>query len=216
MAHHGNINMQELALIKPAPKIPTNSFLSHMDTGFVDVYGNPLTTTGSPVLSTTTKKFGAASMQWNANATSTITNGISLPTDFTIDFWGYKTANAASYYLAAYCLTPNTQFVLDRSAAGSIGIYYDGTWRASAGGLFTTNQWNHFAWVRKDKTLMAFINGVMRLNATVTNLLSLKINHLIGAPSYSFGFVGYVDEVAIAPRAKWTADFTPPTEAYTA
>ena len=65
--------------------------------------------------------------------------------------------------------------------------------------------------------LYAFENGVKKLEITISNTITMKDDMYIGyraTSGSSGGFVGYLDEIRVSNIARWTTDFTPPTEPY--
>ena len=68
--------------------------------------------------------------------------------------------------------------------------------------------------VRSGSTFYAFENGVCKGSANSSAAFAFTKPINIG---YYLGgcFSGYMDEIRISDVARWTADFTPPQEAYT-
>jgi hypothetical protein len=143
--------------------------------------------------------------------------------DFTVDFWArtrhpstqgviwsQKTDNDNMVYFRRSDSATNTyQFVMRTGGADTIDL-------SAAAGL----GWNHWAIVRNDNTWYLFCNGVSKDTATnatdypdLTGVMYLGSGN-IGGTDYRFN--GYIDEFRVSKGvARWTSDFTVPTEAYT-
>lgn len=70
---------------------------------------------------------------------------------------------------------------------------------------FINNAWTHYALVRKNGVFYWFVNGT--LISTVASNLSIDSKTMTLSGSY-------FDEWCVTKRAKWTTNFTPPTEPY--
>ena len=75
----------------------------------------------------------------------------------------------------------------------------------------STNTWHHLAVVKKDNLINVYIDGIAKVTnvpwAYVPN--SAWTNSAIGSYNY-----GYIDEFRFSNKARWTSNFTPPTEPY--
>lgn len=75
----------------------------------------------------------------------------------------------------------------------------------------STNTWHHLAVVKKDNSINVYIDGIAKVTnvpwAYVPN--SAWTNSAIGSYNY-----GYIDEFRFSNKARWTSNFTPPTEPY--
>ena len=87
---------------------------------------------------------------------------------------------------------------------------------------FSANTWYHLAVVRNGATITIYINGTADSNTlnygASTPVFASTTKLLIGAQSNSSGtryyFDGYIDELRISRTARYTEDFTPPTEPF--
>ena len=191
-------------------------------------------TTGAGAITTATaqKKFGSASIYFNAAQGGTY---LSIPddpilrlglNDFTIDFWVYRTANG------------NVAFVIskrDRSGMnqGDFEIYADvvsdgkpciRTYTNLSGNLYsyfstalTLSAWNHVAFTRSGTTWRGFLNGTKVLEFTATYDINTPDPIYIGSTSDGSGAntTQYVDELRVLNGyCVWTSDFTPPGAPY--
>lgn len=187
-----------------------------------------LTFGGSISLSTSSPKFGTASLFNNGGNAGVYLNSSTSPFvigtgDFTIDCW-FKWASGqqnivdfrgasesfSSARPAFYC-----------SETGIIRYYVNGANRISSTGSVSAGVWTHIALVRASGTTRMFIDGVLQGTwADSTNYGVGSNRPIIGYgqnnSSSSTDFLnGYIDEMRIVVGgAEWTADFSPPTGPY--
>lgn len=200
--------------------------LAHMDgvnasTTFVDVKGKTITASGNAQISTAQSKFGGASAYFDG--TGDYLN-VSAHADFgfstgawTAECWFYSTK--ASWAAAASSLMD----FRESTGNGLLYVQTDGViayWNDSVNYACTTamslNAWHHVAVSYDGTTLKIFVNGVQE-NSTAAALdfstaRPLRIGATISASDF---FQGYIDDLRITKGvARYTATFTPPTEAY--
>lgn len=192
---------------------------------------SPIITMGGVTRSTALSKYGAGSLLFPGTTSDylTIPNGtnslLDLSGDFTIEFWFY-TSQSTRMAMLAY------------SSDYSFGIdyHYNGTrniniWASSSGGSWNMihadgggagigtistilNSWNHVAVVKSGTNFKTFINGVMDRNITVSGTIfttnrSFRIG-LWGTGTMPFN--GYIDDFRFTKYARYSSNFTPPTE----
>ena len=138
--------------------------------------------------------------------------------NFTIDFRVRISNNSVfSPFIGASDQTE--QIGWNNTGAGSnrLYIYNEPTnYVATTTSTITNNTWYHVAFVRADGVLYIFLDGVLQ-GSGVTMNTSFDLNGFnIGALGSNY-FSGYMDEFHIEKGvARWTSNFTPPTEAYSA
>lgn len=173
------------------------------------------------VISTNQSKFGGKSMYFNGTA-RLYTNGNPFNFgigDFTVDFWVYKIQGSGGFYVSpgvtgGLMIGPNSG---NNLAVGREAVAWDTNF-SNIGA--TDNTWNHIALVRSSGTLMLFVNGKLVGSAANTMVYNMNGGSLsIGIQSKemygtAYSFVGYIDEYRISNVARWTSNFTPPTEPY--
>ena len=141
--------------------------------------------------------------------------------DFTIDWWEYPTST-----------TSYTRFHTIKGTDTGLLLGYNGTlmycgatnsgWSMFNGvTAFSTtpNEWTHWAFVRYGDTFTTYRNGVQFWTGTNSNAVWYN-----PAQEWELGayrnkenpFIGYIQEFRISKVARWTSNFTPPTEPYTA
>ena len=89
-------------------------------------------------------------------------------------------------------------------------------------GNITPNVWSHVAISRsEDGTLRGFVNGVLiqtRPNSLVRSLVgtSVQIVTFGGQSGYGINFSGYIDEVRVTKKCRYTANFSVPNSSFPA
>jgi hypothetical protein len=207
--------------------------LMHFDgtdgsTTFTDEYGHTVTPSGNAQIDTAQSKFGGASGLFDGTG-----DYLSIPTstewdfgtgDFTIEMW-VRLASVTGSHRVIW---------RDNGAnATSIGLFQNGAdlefysssdgsaWNICNGlsfGTFSINTFYFIAVTRSGTTFRTFKDGVLA-NST-TSSASLYVNSgalLVGAfNSGSQGYNGHIDDLRITKgTARYTANFTPPSAAFT-
>lgn len=198
-------------------------------TSFTDSSGVPktVTTVGDAKVSTSVTKFGGGSLQLDGNDYLSVPSSSDFnfgTENFTIEAWIYPTSSAARTIMSKW------------TAAGSL-VWYLGGGGTSMGFYFSTagnntvytipltswpalNEWMHIAVCRDGASIRMFINGVQYGSTYTTGASTALFNGTgvvtIGDDGGSNpGFIGYMEEVRITKGiARYTADFTPPTEPF--
>jgi hypothetical protein len=177
-----------------------------------------------PEISNSEKAFGSSSLYFgDAGANFYAANdAFDLAGDFTIEGWIYHTS-----------LSSNTRAIM--SFGGDVLEIFD-NWSLVLSGRFTVRDgagnetthpnyfvagaWQHWAVVRKDGVVTLFLQGV-KSPYTPLNLpgvISPQFGYInVGARGQLFGnnfYNGYMDEIRISRRARYTADFQVQTKAF--
>lgn len=195
--------------------------LMHLDTDFSDSSGRHSPVVENISTSTTQPKFGAGSAYFPPNpAVNTdvyINDNLSDLTcagDFTIDMWFYPTA-----YSWGTCLFNGFDgaiILYGAAGASTLNVYAGGAAITGTTSL-SLNTWYHVALVRSGSSVKMYINGVQdgstwTTSATFTTASIFRFGVNPGGQSTG----GYIDEIRVVNGlAAWTANFTPPTSAYT-
>lgn len=167
----------------------------------------------------TYKKFGTASAYFNRQRVVTTDNLTPLNFGsgaYTVDFWFYKLNNRYAY-MWAFGSGSNNRIYGSQSGAGNTI-----SWSQEYGGSITWTLtipagWNHYAFVCDGSLWKFFFNGVQQ-SGTLTRIAlpqaptEFAFGH--NADTGTAGFDGYIDEFRISNIARWSSDFTPPTQAY--
>jgi len=144
--------------------------------------------------------------------------------DFTIDLW-IRAASLGTYrdIVGRRNLSANNTPFLIQHGHSSERIHFgyadtNGSWVFSNKhiGDITVNTWHHIAVVRSGSNWYTFLDGVAGDTWTDgSTSLWLNSEDLYVGGTSTAQFHGYIDELRISKGiARWTENFTPPTEAY--
>jgi len=151
--------------------------------------------------------------------------------DFTIDFWIKRFVNNYTRHVWAQYIDGSNQIRLYINSTTNKLIFYVGYagtpiayFESNSAVLSATDlDWHHFALVRSGISpgcLKAYKDGILIPITTTNDLANNSMPNLasvarIGSRSGPDYFSGYLDELRISKGiARWTTNFTPPTEAY--
>jgi hypothetical protein len=220
------------AILTAPPTNITNTqlLLNYTNAGIYDSAAkNVLETVGNAQVSTTQSKWGTTSLYCPA------TNGnyfISPPNqpnllfgtgNFTVEAWIYPTAftNTATGLIGYGLSGGYVDWNLEISTSGAV-LYID-----NDGGRFTsssnlsTNVWTHIAIARTNTAVTMYFNGTsVGSYSTINNISgsSTSARLYVGTGAQQPGsrqFIGYIDDPRITKGyARYTANFTAPTEAF--
>lgn len=187
-----------------------------------------MTAQGDAQLTTAEKVFGSASMTFDGagDYVDTPDNAdLALGAlDFTIDLRFRITGGSGTRRIAGHMATTaaaDISFHITLGSTSTIGLNVSNgsTVTACLGTTsLSTNTWYHFAGVRFGNILKVFIDGVQEGTDTAFSGTVPHAGHLaVGRRGdiNSNYFTGLVDEFRVSiGAARWTANFTPPTQAY--
>lgn len=196
-------------------------------TTFTEVMGHTITASGNVQIDTAQSKFGGASALFDGSgdylSTPSSTDWDFGSGDFTIEGWVYVSASTTNANLISRrsgtdwapfsLLIVSNKFNFRASTSGS-------SWAVDITGNNTINDstWHHFAFVRSGSSFKMYVDGVAQTatGSTASALMSSSQAIYIGANSDSTAFFnGWMDEIRITKGvARYTANFTPPTEAF--
>ena len=219
----------------PLTKITnTKLLLNFTQASIIDQTGkNNIRANQSMGLNTSVKKFGTASLLFDGTV-----DFLELPaqpsldfgtSDFTIEFF-FNSDNVTSlralissykYYVAGN----NGNWLLRITNNTTITwASYDGTGTENLKNFtvptMSTGTWYHLALVRSGSNLNLYFNGTVSSSGALTeqkNLLDGGVNGiLIGYANLAANndYDGYMDEIRITKKARYTSNFTAPTEAF--
>ncbi len=107
-----------------------------------------------------------------------------------------------------------------------IRVYHSYTTKVEVTGTtyIDPSVWTHIAMVRDGSSIKTYVNGVLDINEPFSNLLVLNsattYDVYVGAKKYASTtdgyYTGFIDELRVSKGiARWTSNFTPPTQPYT-
>ena len=189
-----------------------NSYtLLHFDNDYVDEFGKTFTQQTFSEF-TDDSKFGGKAIKFSAN--NIIYSSVDLiynKEDVTVDFWQKCDATqpqANPTFFSSYDGTiklTNTHFSTDAT-------YKD----ENKFDPLMDGNWHHIALVRKDGVFYLYKDGHLVKTIDSAKDLNFRVSCIGASVSGTVGtyIKGIMDEFSVVPYAKWTSDFTPPTEAY--
>jgi len=211
----------------------TSLLLSGTNAGIYDnAMENDVTTVGSTQVSTSVVKYGTGSMKFNGT-----TDYLTIPytpqynfgtSNWTVECW----VNATSLSGGTICALNdfnNGGYASIRPQINTDGSMYllcasaNPGWintSTTATGLISTGTWYHIAAVRNGSTFTLYINGTSQLTYTSSSALFSTgtyshIGCVFSGSSASGFFTGYIDDFRVTNGvARYTANFTPPTQAF--
>lgn len=219
-----------VAAITPTEAYPTT--LIHFDEGtnetsIKEESGKAWDVSLDAVLWTQEKKFGRSSLYLDGTGAYaeavTQSQDYDLGTgDFTIEWWEYRfNADSGEAIIVRAKDTTYSPFVLGYSDGTSARVYMSSngsSWDIANSrflGVIPTNAWTHYAVCRSGTTFFAFQNGVIQDTWTSAAALGSTTDFLAIGKYVSAYATVLVDEFRmIKGEAKYTAPFTPPTEAF--
>ena len=191
---------------------------------------NDLETVGNAQISTSVVKFGTGSISipgGGANAFIPSSPNLDMGTGaFTVECWVNSTSIAAAY--------PTFISSVTGWSAGSSGHRFNNSGAANkftfhlngagdpfltSGNTFSFGVWYHYALTRSGNTWRMFINGNLEASGTY----SAAFNQALGGIRLGYAqwdgangyYNGYIDDLRITKGyARYTANFTPPTQAF--
>lgn len=191
------------------------------------VYQGTLTPAGNTQVVATPSVFGGGSAYFDGNGdyiASAIDSLYTLGTgDFTIEGWIYPiTYGGGGFSNLAGCIfsllnisgwISTTGNLIALNENGAIVI-------ATSTGTVPLNAWTFFTFVRKSGVLSIYINGTLDVSATFTTDITFQ-TVILGSndartPTSFLKYYGYMNDIRISRRARYTASFTPPTALFPA
>ena len=201
-------------------------------TTFTDSTFSPKTVTvvGNTHTDTAVKKFGTASAEFDGTtdklSVASTADFNPFGVDFTVDFWlnvdsfahtydwliGNSQANYSGWDIQLEQGGGKINFLVGNGSSWEIN-----TVASATGYAISTDTWYHIAVVKNGTLWVMYVDGTSRASGSaVGHDYTAQLD--IGGSTLWAGrdFDGYMDEVRISKGvARWTANFTPPTAAYT-
>jgi len=213
----------------PLTAITNTSLLLSMTNGaiFDNAMMNDLETVGNAQISTSVKKYGTGSIAFDGTGdylSIASTPNLSFGSgNFTIECWVYATSLGS--YNAVFAQWPvnggstSNSYTLETVGSNMEFYWVSGTtlYGPATLGTITTGVWIHYAICRSGNTLYPFKNGVLGTTISISQTLNSPTSAVTvgGAVAGGGEWIGYIDELRITKGyARYTANFTPPTEAF--
>lgn len=208
----------------------STKLLLRFDGNFTDKSGNVASANivnTNVTVNSSSMKFGSGSGSFNGTNSFISIQSQYLPAvsgDWTVDWWEYRTSvvvNSCILNATADGALNNDRGILIGYAANSSNLSFYATdngsgWNIASGlsmGTVQLNQWVHRAVVKSGNNYYTFQNGVLQAQTSSTRVpLTPKVTNI---GSYAGGlkfYNGLIDEFRISDIARWTSNFTVPTE----
>lgn len=206
--------------------------LAHFDgangaTTFTEQTGKTLTAADGAKLSTTSPKFGSASLALDGAGDYVTTPGVTDfvfgSGDFTVEAW-IKTSTTREQLIVDFYVPLQVTWQLELNSAGRLNFY--GSTGAANGAIatgtsvLTNGAWHHVAVTRTGSTTKLFVDGTQEASVTDARNFSYTTSFLaIGAQvttrNTSYDFPGNIDDVRVTKGVgRYTANFTPPVSPF--
>jgi hypothetical protein len=213
-----------------SPTIDTYRQLNFTNSNIFDETGKVVVeTVGDAKTSTAVVKYGTTSMAFDGTGDYLLVPNSPLinfgSENFTIECWVRTTSITLSEQTIAalYGYTSDRRSWHVYITNDKLAIRYatsgaNATVTQSDVSSFITNTWYHVAYVRDGSTFKGYVNGINVVTASPSTaaLFNNTVDPMsIGAvgPSYTGFFNGHISDLRITKgRARYTANFTPPTQ----
>jgi Concanavalin A-like lectin/glucanases superfamily len=190
-------------------------------TTFTDVMGHTLTPSGNVQIDTAQSKFGGASALFDGVgdylSVAYSTDFAFESGDFTVEAWVYRAATGSRHTIAGNRPSSGTSgWGFRISEADKLFFYFTGGSTITGATSVTASAWHHVAATRSGNTVRVFLDGTEDASATFSNGTAASSALVIGAfADGTEALNGWMDEIRITKGlARYTANFTPPTEAF--
>ena len=186
------------------------------------------TITNNAQLSTAQQKFGTASLLLDGTNDKLTIDDIPTFGDFTVEFWMRRTVNFPSYGAilssAGYYTTGYTNnWIMRTEGASSLGLAFFSngqtglTYKIWTVSTMSIDTWYHVAFCRSGSDIRAFLNGTESSSGTLS-LSTPFTDHftnglIVGEGTVNTDYAGYLDDLRITNKARYTSNFTAPTKA---
>jgi hypothetical protein len=183
---------------------------------------NTMTLYGNADTSTTQQKFGTASLYLDGSSWATMPGPTYGTGDFTWEAWVYQTSRHASTWSVIFSqddYPTNNSISCWITHEGKASIYYEGGGtHFTTSSTFPVNTWTHLAFVRKGtgtNEFSIYINGTAGVTGTMATIFD-EDDIVIGRKqsTQDYYYTGYIDEIRMSSMARYTGNFTAPTEAF--
>lgn len=167
---------------------------------------------GNTTGSTTEVKFaGSKSIYFDGSGdyvNTTVDGGLGSG-DFTLEFWFYRTSAGMMFNSRTNGVNADG---IDIFGDGRVGT--SGQFLLSGLGYNNLNVWYHIALVRSGTTFAGYIDGIFKSSITNSSNFSGSDFYIGGSPHGNVGYHGgYIQDFRLTKGlARYTANFTPPTE----
>ena len=187
---------------------------------------NNLETVGNAAVSTSVKKYGAASIAFDGTGDYLLLQGgpnFTFGTgDFTIEMWIYVVSGLSAdivYYDGRPTSTNGLYNIIYTNSTGKLIYNTNSADRITGTTTLSTGTWYHIAVCRSGTSTKLFLSGAQEGSTyTDSNSYIVGANRpVIGGNGYTLGNAplnGYIDDLRITKYARYTTTFTVPDQAF--
>lgn len=200
---------------------------ANASTTIADQIGKTWTAQGDAQLSTTSPKFGTASLLLDGTGdwvqTSGTTDYVFGPGDFTVEAW-IKTSTLREQLIVDFYVPLQVSWQLELNSAGRLNFYgSNGSTNgaiATGTSVLTNGAWHHVAVCRSGSTVKLFVDGTQEASVTDSRSFTYQTSLLaVGAQvttrNAAYDFPGNIDDVRITKGVgRYTANFTAPVSPF--
>jgi hypothetical protein len=168
-----------------------------------------VTANGNAQVSTAQSQFGFASALFDGTGDYLLSR-LDITGDYTYECWIRLNNVSGEKYVFRLHNSSDTFSYVCGVENNYLYVFSGGI---TTGGTLVTNTWYHIAFSRQGTSLRLFLNG------TLVNTRELSINLTnaylyLGGFSNNLGTNGYLDEIRVSNTARYTANFTSPTQPF--
>lgn len=176
-----------------------------------------LVTYGNTAVTSSLAKLGSGSMYFDGSSYMTApASAINLlPGDFTVEAWVNITTSGTNGPIMTIGSETTGRFICGFSSSRGLQVDLYGT-TVALGGSYPLVTWTHVAYVRSGTTITGYINGIsIGTTTSITGILGNTTGGItIGRDNSSTYFNGYIDELRVSRYARYTSNFTPPSNVF--
>ena len=198
--------------------VDANTVLLLHGNTLTDQSGNGATILYSNVTANSGGKFSKGYLYFNGNAYLRLTSfALSTSKPYTVDFWVYFLSDTGDHtVLVDTCTNQRNITALRKDTAQwtltSTQVVDDDSYIEST----TYNTWVHVAFTFNGAKYNVFRNGTLIMSSTNLHPMDFLT---FGEDAYDSGLTawklkGYISELRVSNKVRWTSSFTPPTKAY--
>ena len=175
---------------------------------------------GGPTISTAQYKWSTSSARLTGAGTITGPTGVAAfgTQDLCIEMWARADAGAGTSRCLFARGSGTTSLELWINSGGSLVVYGNNSALISVAGpasIVTADVWNHYGLTRYGNVWTCWFNGVAHSTVTYSGSLATTGTWDVGGPGAINRWIGYIDDFRLTiGNARYTAAFTPPTEAF--
>jgi len=201
------------------PSGSTTLLLNGMNAGIYDATTiNDMETVGNAQVTTAVSKYGGSSVYFDGSG-----DYLFIPTgpqfyfgtsDFTVEAWIYPTGGTGNRHV--FSGGQANALAVNLNSSGKIAVAKSAVVEIAASTTtISTSTWTYIAITRSGNTFRVFVNGTLEATVTSSQDFTSFSDNRVGYEIGSSYYQGYIDDLRITKGvARYTSNFTPPTQAF--